>query len=673
LKASPLSRRSLLVGFAFLLLATGASAPARADGLDAQVDSQSYGALGAVHDETSDVVLEPGDETTLRVMFLNSGTTPWPVGGSSFGLPRVEPVVTSPAECQLTHSELGSFASWQQEIAPSDYGYVTVDVTLPSTPLPSDCHLDVRLAGGPAGDAFGDVARFDFEVIAPEAPTLSLSPIVGRQRNFAYLPIQGTATDNAGVAAFEYRFDGTGPWQRTDYLGAAYNALFDVFPGNLAPGAHTLEARSLDYGGRASPVATIGFLLNAPPVAAISITKTKLAGGGHHISLRALATDDTGSDGITFQWNVLEDNAHYEDGQISTGPVVDLDSADGHFFTVNLTATDADGDSSNAYTTVYSSNQLPLPLLTTPAYTLVGNQTRLGSHAFDDGSPTELKPDWSIDGRERPDLSGWSPAVRLPVGIHSAKLTVTDGEGATSATTATFYVITPPVLLITTSHDLGSQRRVIRAHASFYVGGPPFSDFGSYSWWVNGVARPDLGSGSRAKIPTTRDGLYDIRVVFNSALLGGQYTGHGIARFAGGPERPNQYGYLTKLKPFAGAYLSPRSARAALSLRGFVYPRIQCPAGTLESLNRPNDFGFCRGRVSLMMGRRAIAHSPFTIRSGDGPSVETRLPAWAVRRVTRRGSMRVTAVVVSYDGRAERRELRAPMLMVGHRTAENPA
>jgi hypothetical protein len=324
---------------------------------------------------------------------------------------------------------------------------VTLTVTDPSgTPVPQT--NDITVDPPPPPPNGPPTATFDMS---------DPSPTSGESVTFT-----STSTDPDGDP-LTYAWDLNGDGQYDEGTGATATRAY-------GPGVHTVGLQVDDGQGHAATTTKRFTVPDNPPVAHFVDPGTFYIGTPVHF-----ASDSTDADGenLGLTWSIADDPT-----QAGTGPTFEPTFHDFLPHTVQLTATDPEGQSSTFSATVAATDRPPTTQIVGPTkFPATQPQTFSSSSSDPDGDLNlDTGQQWQVDGT--PAGTGRSITLQLAPGPHTISLRATDSQGqfADAVPLAVHADDSPPVAVI--SHT----------PAFFNIGDPvTFSGAGSHD--------PDVGNG----------------------------------------------------------------------------------------------------------------------------------------------------------------------------------
>jgi PKD repeat protein len=608
-------------------------------------------------------VTESGDSIAGPVVasFMNTGTSAWTPGTVEAMQPAgaMPPCDTFPSLVMLNESNVDPPAAGPSP-TPGGIGTFTIDaagtLVAPSVMADTTCTLSYQTYDVSGMAFFGATDSTPLQVLHAADPVVTrLDAAPARvRRDAASFPLTFDATDNHLVTAASYKID-SGPAVPIPVATPAAvetGLSFNVPTTALATGPHSVTVTVTDgSNGTRTGSALTNFVINARPSATPTIAAS-IVGGQRQIGLTANATDDiAGLVGLTYAWTL-------------TGPGGPRTSTDANpvftgvapgTYQASLTVTDSDGEtqigSAKLTSAVTIVNQRPVLSFTTSHDRPRQSHTVTITPAVtDDLGADNVHFAYTLNGRAQAGSTFTVPQA----GDYSVGVTATDSEGAVVSLSRAIRVIDPPTgQLISRSHDVPRTTPDIDL-VLHNLGHGIEVEPGvlTIKWFVDGVLRPDL-QGTSTTLRNAAPGTHHVIAVITDSD-GLTFAATGTFKRLAGPARLTPAAQAKKIKAFTGATLQARSRTAKLTFGGAVFPRLLCPGGTLASILRPNDFGFCTGTVTILDKGRAIGKAKFGIRTGDGPNVEVPLSKAQQRRIKRLGKLKTTLVIVSTDGRSRK-------------------
>jgi PKD repeat protein len=265
------------------------------------------------------------------------------------------------------------------------------------------------------------------------------------------------------------------------------------------------------YGGIVQAETTLD-VQNAAPAVSISGPTGELI-EGNEISLGAQAADPGTADTHTFAWDVTKDGEAYASGE---GEQLSFTPDDNGIYEVTVTATDDDGGTAEATSSIEVSNAAPTVSITEPTGDLVeGTEISLGAHLADPGTADTHAYAWDVtkDGEAYPSGEGeqfsFTPDDN---GIYEVTVTATDDDGGTGAATSSIEVsnVAPTVSITEPTGDLVEGTEI---SLGAQLTDPGTADTHTYAWDVtkDGEAYAS-GEGEQFSFTPDDNGTYEVTV-----------------------------------------------------------------------------------------------------------------------------------------------------------------
>ncbi len=345
-----------------------------------------------------------------------------------------------------------------------------------------------------------------FRQAQPGAPTVNALPTIAisvpAQINEGQsLVVSATVADsNSDPLVVTWDLDGDGAFDDATGADATFTWENLVAHGR-SNGSFVIHAQVDDgRGGIAVAQATVNVLNIAPTVEVAPVTSDE----GQSATFIAVVAD-AGGDVVTVAWDFNND------GQAdATGTVVELTWAQivGYGLSVGAhpiaaVATDADGASTAAATTLTIVNLPPVVSAGGPYTVVEGSAVSLVGTATDPGGDA-LAFGWDIVGNDdftsvvgAAPIVPWATLASLGLGSHSIRLVAVDSEGASSIATATLTITsTPPTAEIVGAYVIEEGQNVQLNGTGGSMGGRPLT----YSWDINGDGQFTDASGASPSV-----------------------------------------------------------------------------------------------------------------------------------------------------------------------------
>ena len=259
---------------------------------------------------------------------------------------------------------------------------------------------------------------------------------------------------DSDIAYFEVRVD-SGSWINNS-LGTDF-----TFTG-LAEGSHMLEVRAMNTAGIVGipDTATITVEYNEPPVASFTYDPA-IPYTSETVTFDASSSYDPDGSIVSYDWDFGES------GAVDSGEIVSYSYADDGVYTVALTVTDDNFETTITSGDIIVLNRFPEAIFTENATTVDTNEAIFfdASGSYDlDGSLV----DYSWDFGDGTSTSGVTVThVYVDSGIYFVFLNVTDDDGAIDSAVSIITVFdSPPVAIFTESKETAYVDETITFDAS---------------------------------------------------------------------------------------------------------------------------------------------------------------------------------------------------------------
>jgi PKD repeat protein len=258
-----------------------------------------------------------------------------------------------------------------------------------------------------------------------------------------------TGEQPSGVDFTEYRVN-DGAWAKATNTTSANPFTSEVKV--EAEGQHTVQFRSVDKAGNAETAKSVAFAIDIPePGTPVIEAFADPASGEAPLQTRFSASGyDPDGGQLSYKWE-------FEDGVVLGKAVARTFTKPGSY-TAKVTATDPKGEKSTKEVTV----TVTAPGVQPPTVELAADRTSgaaplmvgfTATGADPDGNPALLKYHWDF-GDDTPGSYAQNPThVYLEPGTFTAKVTVTDGSGATASKSVAITVAPAPGNLAPTILD----------------------------------------------------------------------------------------------------------------------------------------------------------------------------------------------------------------------------
>ncbi|HUY32931.1 MAG TPA: PKD domain-containing protein [Pirellulales bacterium] len=301
--------------------------------------------------------------------------------------------------------------------------------------------------------------------------TQALNPLVLTQQGTA--SEGGTASFSAGIASppsgvtFTFAWSVTG--ETTPYANSGAGTPAGTVGSNFtfvppAPGTYQVSVTATGSDGTKPSASQVVNVVNVPP--AVTITGTPAAGTpeGTPLNLTALASDPGGAaDHLLYAWTVSG-----PDGFTLTGgsPTISFTPVEWGGYSASVAVTDSSRATTSASTSFTIAHVTPTPVIQNAAPIVVdasGNSTiSLSAVATDPGGDeianntftyawTALNPSGTTIASQTSASANFSLTENSAGGTYTVKLTVTDDDGGSGATTAVVLIAQPNTILDLTS------------------------------------------------------------------------------------------------------------------------------------------------------------------------------------------------------------------------------
>ena len=286
-------------------------------------------------------------------------------------------------------------------------------------------------------------ATAGFTVDQPPTVVITM-PVSGVSYN-GTLTATGTADDDGTIVRVEVNIDG-GAW-----VAATGTATwsYGIDTTTLGFGAHALSARSYD-GVSYSPVASVSFDVDQPPIAAITApTQGQLVSG--YINVTGTATDD---EAIT-RVEVRIDGGDWEEATGTATWTFEVDTTLLAFGAHQVDVQSFDGALYSALASVgITVDQPPVVSSVVLPGQFLGGTVAINGTASDDSAVTGVE--YNIDNGAWATATGTSTwtftmdTTKLAFGGHALYVRCYDGHSYSAASSKTFSVDQPPTITVTT-------------------------------------------------------------------------------------------------------------------------------------------------------------------------------------------------------------------------------
>jgi uncharacterized delta-60 repeat protein len=360
-------------------------------------------------------------------------------------------------------------------------------------------------------------------VVTNVAPTVSApATLTGTEGT----PVSFTATvSDVSIADTNVGFSNSS-WT-VSKNGQANYAAGTGLTGNFLPDDNglyivTFTAADKDHGvGSATTAVTVS---NVAPSIVLSHAIT---GGleGSPVSFNAVVTDPSPVDvtaGFTNTWVVTDSKGTTVAGGTGSGTDVNFTPTDNGLYTITFTATDKDGGSSSATTSINIANVAPTVTLSqAPTGGLEGSPVSFNAVVTDpssDDSATGFTDTWVVTNNNgAPAIAGSGAAVNFTPtdnGLYTITFTAIDKDGGIGVSSTSINVtnVAPSIVL---SHAItgGLEGSPVSFNAVVTDPSPVDSATGFTDTWVvtNNIGAPAIpGSGTAVNFTPTDNGLYTI-------------------------------------------------------------------------------------------------------------------------------------------------------------------
>jgi large repetitive protein len=276
---------------------------------------------------------------------------------------------------------------------------------------------------------------FQTVTVGSAAPTAGITPSTTTPLTGQSVAFTSSSSDPDGsIVAWAWDLDDDGAFDDGTGPAAAQG-----FP---SPGARTVRLQVTDDDGQSAIAAATVSVLNRDPVAAFTFTPDP-APQEQPVTFTSQSTDPEGKL-ATQDWD-LDGDGQYDDASGITATVTFQSAA---VRTIGLRVTDADGGAAETRVDLQAGNSAPQAGFTiSPSSPLSGEAVTFNSTSEDaDGAIAAYE--WDLDGDgEHDDATGPVATAVYPLpGSRTARLRVTDEDGAASTVQETFTVGNrPPV------------------------------------------------------------------------------------------------------------------------------------------------------------------------------------------------------------------------------------
>lgn len=438
----------------------------------------------------------------------------------------------------------------------------------------------------------------------PEPATITPDGVGGR----ATLTLDGSASsdpDNPG-APLDHE------WTITNVAtSASFTVDGDVVelgPGTtpaLPPGRYDVTLTVTDGDGDTATSPVVRVVVNRAPAAAATADPAVI-NPGDSSTLQLDGASSTDADGGTiasYAWDISGPNG-YSQSRTGVSPSVDLPSVTGTYV-VTLSVTDDDGGvdtdvvvvkvnaAPDALVSVSHAGPLCDDAVATPCVVNAPYDVTIDGSGSSDADGSIASYSWTLRGPVPPGDPGGGAVVATSIassfpaslpsaGIYAVELTVTDGDGAATTTTATLRANDPPTA------DMGSEdpvvfergvERVLSAAASVDTDGDGVT---SYRWQFlneNGVVILDSGASPDSGFPVSFSAL----VPASASPVGSTGTVRLVVTDGAGAESvPLERDFVVRNRaPIASLVATPDDAVVGIDTRVTYLSESSDPDGTL--------------------------------------------------------------------------------------------
>jgi PKD repeat protein len=317
----------------------------------------------------------------------------------------------------------------------------TGETALLTGAAPGDYIVRVQVSDGDGGVSTDSALVTVLELNAPPVANIG-GPYAGNEGTGIILDASGSNDSDGTIVAYQWDLDNDGQYDDASGVTTTFTPADD--------GTYTVGLRVTDNRGDTAVDSTDIVVANVAPTADAGGPYAMAEGGS--ITLDAAASTDSGSDTLSYAWD-LDGDGQFDD---ATGVTTSFSTPDDGPYDVAVQVTDDDGDSSTAAVTVSVTNVAPTADAGGPYATDEGVDVILTAAGSTDPGGDIVSYAWDLDGDGNYETSGVTATFNaLTAGTFTVGVLVTDDDGAWGTDSATVTVNSAETVVFSDSFEAG--------------------------------------------------------------------------------------------------------------------------------------------------------------------------------------------------------------------------